>query len=368
MPLNCGIVGLPNVGKSSLFSALTSIAAPIENYPFCTIDPNVGLVEMPDERVAKLRSIYKPQKTIATTCEFVDIAGLVKGASKGEGLGNKFLANIRETGIVAHVLRCFDDTTITHVSGTINPLDDIVTINTELALADLETVQKQKDRIVKEKKIKNAEVQKKIAIMHPLLDKLEDALNNSKPLYTLEYSDDEQTALRQLQLLRMKPMMYVCNVPEDEVQTGNQYTAIVQEYAKEEQSSVLYISAKFEAELAQFSSEEKDEFLQSVGIQQSSLGLLIKTAYTMLGLRTFFTAGEKEVHAWTFKDGMVAPEAAGIIHSDFQKGFIRAEVFSYDDLLVCGSEANIRNSGKLRTEGKEYRVQDGDIMHFRFNV
>ena len=368
MPLNCGIVGLPNVGKSSLFSALTSIAAPVENYPFCTIDPNIGLVEVPDDRITQLSNIYKPQKTIYTTCEFVDIAGLVKGASKGEGLGNKFLANIRETGIVVHVLRCFEDDNITHVSGTIDPFDDIITINTEFALADLETVQKQKDRILKEKKIKSTEIQKKITIMEPLLDKLEEALNNAKALYMIDYSDEEKIALQQLQLLRMKPMMYVCNVPEDAVQTGNRYTTVVQEYAKEEQSSVLFISAKFESELAQFPLEEKEEFLQSAGIKQSSLGLLIKTAYTMLGLRTFFTAGEKEVHAWTFKDGMVAPEVAGLIHSDFQRGFIRAEVFSFDDLLLLGNEASIRSSGKLRTEGKDYKVQDGDIIHFRFNV
>lgn len=368
MPLNCGIVGLPNVGKSSLFSALTSIAAPIENYPFCTIDPNIGLVEVPDERLDMLSRLYKPQKTIACTCEFVDIAGLVKGASKGEGLGNKFLANIRETGIIAHVLRCFEDANVSHVDGAVNPLEDLHTVNTELALADLETIQRQKERMIKEKKIKSTEMAKKVAVMEPLLEKLEEALNNSLPLYTLELSAAEQPHFRQLQLLRAKPVLYVCNVSEKDIRNGNKHTQRIEETAQREQSQVIRICAKFEVELLQLSPEEREEFLLSAGVEKSGLDAFIQSAYRLLDLRTFFTAGEKEVRAWTFKKNMRAPETAGIIHSDFERGFIRAEVFSYEDLVVHGNEQDVRSSGKLRTEGRDYQVRDGDIIHFRFNV
>lgn len=368
MAINCGIVGLPNVGKSTIFSALTSVSAAAENYPFCTIEPNVGLVEVPDIRLDTIAELYAPEKIIPTVFEFVDIAGLVSGAAKGEGLGNKFLSHIRETGIIAHVVRCFEDENIIHVNGAINPMSDIEIINTELALADLETVQRRCDRLSGEKKAKDPQRLREFATLEPLLQRVLEVLNEGKPVRGLSLEDEEKMLLHDLHLITIKPLLYVCNVKEVDIKEGNAYSKQVEALAQTEQSECVRICGQLESEIARLPKEERGMFLEDAGLVYSALDVLIRSTYHALGLRTYFTAGEKEVRAWTFKKGCLAPQAAGIIHTDFEKGFIRAEAFSCDDLFALKSEVAVRSGGKLRTEGKEYEVQDGDILHFRFNV
>lgn len=366
MSLSTGIVGLPNVGKSTLFNAITQAGAESANYPFCTIDPNVGVVEVPDERLHKLVEIVKPNRTVPTAFEFVDIAGLVKGASKGEGLGNKFLAHIREVDAIVHVVRCFQDENITHVSGQVDPISDIETINLELILADLESVERRLER--SRKNMKSGD--KKIVAEVECLEKLKAALYEDQPARSVELTDEEQVILRELHLLTMKPVLYAANVSEDEVATAedNPLVQKVKEYAAIEGAEVVPISAKVEAEIAELEGEDREMFLEELGLQESGLHRLIRAAYRLLGLNTYFTAGVQEVRAWTIRNGTKAPQAAGVIHTDFERGFIRAEVVSYDDLVASGSMAAAREKGLLRLEGKDYVVQDGDIMHFRFNV
>ncbi|AEP00504.1 redox-regulated ATPase YchF [Weizmannia coagulans] len=366
MALTAGIVGLPNVGKSTLFNAITKAGAESANYPFCTIDPNVGMVEVPDERLEKLTELYHPKKTVPTTFEFTDIAGIVKGASKGEGLGNKFLSHIRQVDAICHVVRCFEDENITHVSGKVDPIDDIETINLELILADLETVDKRIGRVEKIAKQKDKEA----VAEYEVLTKLKAAFEAEKPARAVELTEDQQKIVKGFQLLTSKPVLYVANVGEDDIQdpSANPYVGKVREYAKQEGAEVIVICARIEEEIAELDDDEKKMFLTELGIQESGLDQLIKAAYSLLGLATYFTAGEPEVRAWTFKKGMKAPQCAGIIHSDFEKGFIRAETVSYEDLIKYGSVAAAREAGKVRLEGKDYVVQDGDVMHFRFNV
>jgi GTP-binding protein YchF len=366
MPLNVGIVGLPNVGKSTIFNALTSAKAQAANYPFCTIDPNVGVVTVPDARLDKIVHFVKPKSIVPTTMEFVDIAGIVEGASKGEGLGNQFLSHIRQTDAILHVVRCFHDDEVIHVAGKVSPLDDIDVINTELLLADLETVEK---RSVKaEKAAKSAAASASVKTEAETLRKLLEVLNAGKPARVAELTDEERLLARDLFLITMKPMLYVANVDEAGIASGNEYTALVEARAKEESSEVVRICGAMEAEIAQLEPEERKEFLDAAGLEEPGLNRLIHAAYRLLGLITYFTAGVQEVRAWTIRRGTKAPGAAGVIHSDFERGFIKADAYHSDDLFRLGSEQAVKEAGLLKSEGKEYTVRDGDILFFKFNV
>ncbi|MDZ5782524.1 redox-regulated ATPase YchF [Marinococcus luteus] len=366
MALTTGIVGLPNVGKSTLFNAITQAGAESANYPFCTIDPNVGIVEVPDSRLEQLTNMFQPKKTIPTAFEFTDIAGIVEGASKGEGLGNKFLSHIREVDAISHVVRCFDSDDVTHVSGKIDPIHDIEVINLELILADLETAEKRIDKVAKLAKSKDKDAMQE----HAVLEKIVEALKEEQPVRSLEWTEEELKIVKGFQLLTMKPVLYVANVSEDDLmeEEDNEHVSRVKEFAAAEGAGVVVISGKIEEELAELEGEEKNEFLQDLGIEEPGLDQLIREAYSLLGLQTYFTAGEPEVRAWTIRKNTKAPQAAGVIHSDFEKGFIRAEVVGYEDLMQAGAMNSAKEAGKVRLEGKEYIVKDGDVVHFRFNV
>lgn len=365
MSLTAGIVGLPNVGKSTLFNAITNQKILAENYPFATIEPNVGVVTVPDERMDKLKEMYDPNRFIPTAYEFTDIAGLVKGASKGEGLGNKFLAHIRETDAIVEVVRCFDDGKIIHVEGGIDPIRDIETINLELAIADLDVINSRLERVAKKARTTK---DKNDILETEVLEKCKKALEEEKPLRQVELSDEEKKVIKSYSFLTLKPIIYLANIEEELGNPDNEYVKQVKEYASRENARVVSLCAKVEEELSELDPEDKEEMLEGLGLDGSGLDKLIKATYDILGLATYFTVGKDEVRAWTFRKGMNAKECAGIIHTDFEKGFIRAEVISYDDLIKCGSELKVREAGKARVEGKEYLMQDGDICHFRFNV
>lgn len=365
MGIKCGIVGLPNVGKSTLFNCLTKAGVEASNYPFCTIEPNVGVVGVPDPRLEKLAAIVHPERILPTTMEFVDIAGLVKGAAEGEGLGNKFLANIRETDAIAHVVRCFEDTDVIHVAGKISPKDDIDVINTELALADLDTVEKTLLRVQKQARSGDKAILQDVAI----LERIKQQLNNGEPARGLTFNKEEKERIRlmQIQLLTLKPTLYIANVAENGF-VNNPYLDQVKQIAAKENASVVAVCAAIEAEIAELEDAEKAEFLVSLGLEEPGLDRVIHAGYKLLNLETYFTAGVKEVRAWTVAVGSTAPQAAGVIHTDFEKGFIRAEVIAYEDYIKYNGENGAKDAGKWRLEGKEYIVQDGDVMHFRFNV
>lgn len=369
MGMNCGIVGLPNVGKSTIFSALTSAPAEAANYPFCTIEPNVGVVHVPDERLEKIAKIVGPERVIPAVTEFVDIAGLVKGASKGEGLGNQFLGHIRQVGAICHVVRCFDDSDIVHVAGKVDPVSDIEVINIELAFADLESVNKRLQTLDKFLKSQDKKVQERAKMSKPVLERLIKTLEEGLPARSLPLDEDELACIQDLHLITLKKMLYVCNVDEANLLEENDYVKQVKEIAAKEGSQVITICGKIESEIAALESpEEKAEFLKDIGIEESGLSKMIKAGYDMLDMQTYFTAGVKEVRAWTFPKGAKAPQAAGVIHSDFERGFIKAEVYHCNDLFTYGSEAKVKEAGKFRMEGKEYEVKDGDVIHFKFNV
>lgn len=368
MSLKCGIVGLPNVGKSTLFNALTSAKAEAANYPFCTIDPNVGVVVVPDPRLKKISEFIVPQTQIPTTIEFVDIAGLVAGASKGEGLGNQFLANIRETDAILHVVRCFEDGNVIHVSGSVDPIRDIETINTELMLADLESIEKRRQKV---EKTAQSSKDAKVKAEYSLVKKLIEALEAGKPARTIKVDESEAQVYKEFHLLTTKPVLYVCNVGENDAadsDNNNEYVKKVREFAAAEGNETIAICSALEAEIAQLPPEERGEFLQSIGLEEPGLHRLIRQSYHLLNLITYFTAGKKEVRAWTIPVGTKAPQAAGVIHTDFEKGFIRAETYNCEDLFQHKSEQAVKEAGKYRLEGKDYVVKDGDILFFRFNV
>ncbi len=363
MGFNCGIVGLPNVGKSTLFNALTQAGVEAQNFPFCTIEPHTGIVPVPDPRQQAIADIVKPQKIISTSMEFVDIAGLVAGASKGEGLGNQFLSNIRETDAIAHVVRCFEDENVTHVSGSVDPVRDIDIIHTELALADLDSVQKSLQKLIRKAGSGDKEAKSQVSV----LEKVEAILDAGKPARALELTDDERVILRSWSLLTSKPTLYIANVAEDGFE-NNPFLDAVKEHAAAEGSVVVAVCNKIEAEIVELDAEDRNEFLAELGLEEPGLNRVVRAGYELLGLQTYFTAGEKEVRAWTIKAGSTAPQAAGVIHTDFERGFIKAEVIAYDDFIQFNGEAGAKEAGKWRQEGKEYIVKDGDVIHFRFNV
>ena len=376
MKLTCGIVGLPNVGKSTIFSALTKAPAEAANYPFCTIDPNVGIVDLPDERLDFMCSIFEPKKKIPATVDFVDIAGLIKGASQGEGLGNKFLANIRETAVIAHVVRCFDNPDIQHVredaktDAPIDPESDILTIDFELAQADLDTINKHAEKVTKQIRALGKDEEKRLAPYFSAVEKIKPLLEDGKCARMAELTDEEKAAVYELHLLTIKPQVYVCNIDEDTIESGtNKYVETVKKFAAEQKSEVIVICGKFESDLSDITDEnDRKEFMDSVGLKESGLTVLARTVYHLMGLRTFFTGGADECRAWTIHAGDKAPQAAGVIHTDFEKGFIKAEAYTVDDLREYKSEAAIKAAGKYRQEGKENGVQDGDVLFFKFNV
>lgn len=365
MALKCGIVGLPNVGKSTLFNCLSNAKAQSANFPFCTIEPNIGTINVPDERLEKLESLVHPERVLPTTIEIVDIAGLVKGASKGEGLGNKFLANIRETDAIIHVLRCFDDDNVVHVDGSVDPIRDKEIIDIELQMKDLETVEKKLSSLKRAASTGDKDAQKQVAI----LERINTALLSGNSVRSIEFEDSEMPFVMGLQLITQKPVLYVCNVDEGSVVDGNAYVERVKEAISGEDSEILVLGAAIEADINELDTyEDRQEFLEEIGLSEPGVKKLIQKAYSLLHLQTYFTAGVKEVRAWTVPIGAKAPQAAGVIHTDFEKGFIRAEVIKYNDFVTLGSEAAVRDAGKLKVEGKEYVVEDGDVMHFRFNV